>query len=189
MHAAARQIVDQHGGQIPRDLPALRGLPGIGRYTAGAILSIAFDARTPILEANSMRLLARLLAYGDDPTRAAGQRHLWAVAEQAVAACQHRYVQPGPDGAGQPDLHRPDNRIARGVPWPLCARRGTKPATHHPAAEGRPRTVVVREAVVVVRRRGTVLLLQYGEGQRWAGAVGLSPLSDRRRQAIPLAAN
>ena len=47
LHLAARRIVEQHGGLFPRDMDAVRGLPGIGRYTAGAILSIAFDARAP----------------------------------------------------------------------------------------------------------------------------------------------
>ncbi len=63
LHQAAKIVVAEHGGRFPRDAEAVRRLPGIGRYTAGAILSIAFDAREPILEANTTRLFARLLAY------------------------------------------------------------------------------------------------------------------------------
>ena len=81
MHQAARTIVAEHGGRFPRDAEAVRRLPGIGRYTAGAILSIAFDAREPILEANTIRLLARLLAYSGDPRSAAGSKRLWQMAE------------------------------------------------------------------------------------------------------------
>ena len=80
LHAAAKQIVGEHGGQFPRDVEALQALPGIGRYTAGAIVSIAFDQRAPILEANTIRLLSRLIAYRDDPLNAAGQRVLWQTA-------------------------------------------------------------------------------------------------------------
>ena len=63
LHRAAKMIAAEHGGRFPREAEAVRRLPGIGRYTAGAILSIAFDAPMPILEANTVRLLSRLLAY------------------------------------------------------------------------------------------------------------------------------
>ena len=56
MHRAAEKLVAEHGARFPRDPQAVLRLPGIGRYTAGAILSIAFDLRQPILEANTLRL-------------------------------------------------------------------------------------------------------------------------------------
>jgi A/G-specific adenine glycosylase len=57
---AARKIARAHGGKLPRDIRALRALPGIGPYTAGALMSIAFDAPYPALDANARRVLARL---------------------------------------------------------------------------------------------------------------------------------
>ena len=63
LHQAARVIAEEHNRQFPKNPDTVRALPGIGRYTAGAILSIAFDAREPILEANTIRLFCRLLAY------------------------------------------------------------------------------------------------------------------------------
>src|SRR6185436_3461948 len=54
LHAAAKKIVDVHGGAFPADFELVRALPGIGRYTAGAILSIGLDQRLPILEANTI---------------------------------------------------------------------------------------------------------------------------------------
>lgn len=84
MHQAAQLVVERHDGQLPRDSHSLRALPGIGRYTAGAILSIAHDAGEPILEANTIRLLSRLAAYREDPTRGAGQKFLWSLAEQLL---------------------------------------------------------------------------------------------------------
>ena len=77
LHQAAKIIVAEHGGGFPRESEAVRRLPGIGRYTAGAILSIAFDAREPILEANTLRLFCRLLGYSGDPRSPEGQRVLW----------------------------------------------------------------------------------------------------------------
>ncbi len=56
LQAAARQIVREHGGTIPDDPAAVRALPGVGRYIAGAILSFAFDRPEPIVEANSQRV-------------------------------------------------------------------------------------------------------------------------------------
>ncbi len=80
MHSAAKKIIADCG-VFPRDIHAIRALPGVGRYTAGAIASFAFDAREPILEANTIRLFSRLLAYRDDTASAAGQDLLWQAAE------------------------------------------------------------------------------------------------------------
>ncbi|GAG10844.1 unnamed protein product, partial [marine sediment metagenome] len=84
LHAAAQQVVAEHGGRFPQEVRELQRLPGVGRYTAGAIASIAFDRRAPILEANTIRLLSRLTGYRDDPLKAAGQRLLWATAEEIL---------------------------------------------------------------------------------------------------------
>src|SRR5437870_3575879 len=84
LHRAAQSIVAEHGGQFPNEREAVRKLPGIGRYTAGAILSIAFDQPEPILEANTVRLLSRLAAYRGDPLAKPGQDLLWAWAEALV---------------------------------------------------------------------------------------------------------
>ncbi|MCA9270640.1 MAG: A/G-specific adenine glycosylase, partial [Planctomycetales bacterium] len=84
LHRAAQEIVALHDGRFPRDAAALVKLSGVGRYTAGAIASIAFDAREPIVEANTVRLYSRLLAYRDDPLKATGQRLLWTFAGQLL---------------------------------------------------------------------------------------------------------
>src|SRR5262245_2587154 len=84
LHAAAKQIANEHNGRFPQEFAAVRGLPGIGRYTAGAILSIGLDQRLPILEANSIRVLSRVTAYRGEVATTAGQRHLWSVAESIL---------------------------------------------------------------------------------------------------------
>lgn len=84
LHAAAQRIVAEHAGQFPREIEAIRALPGIGRYTAGAIASIAFDQRTPILEANTLRVWARLLAEPRPLASAAAQERLWQAAEMIL---------------------------------------------------------------------------------------------------------
>jgi A/G-specific adenine glycosylase len=62
---AARQLVRDHGGKLPKEYAALRELPGIGEYTAGAILSIAFQRRYPAVDGNVRRVLARLIAVNE----------------------------------------------------------------------------------------------------------------------------
>ncbi len=84
LHKAAQVIVDQHAGCFPADVTALRTLPGIGRYTAGAIASFAFDQPAAIVEANTERLYARLIALPDDVRTSRSQKSLWEFAEKLI---------------------------------------------------------------------------------------------------------
>jgi A/G-specific adenine glycosylase len=84
LHAAAQRIVAEHGGQVPSDPAALARLPGIGRYTAGAILSIAFGQDTPVLDGNVRRVLCRVFHITEDPRKPAVERRLWELAASLV---------------------------------------------------------------------------------------------------------
>ena len=84
LHAAAKQIVDQHGGQVPDNVEQLMTLPGVGRYTAGAIASIAFGRQAAILDGNVTRVLARWYAI-DKPIDAPDViKKLWSLAQELV---------------------------------------------------------------------------------------------------------
>lgn len=84
LHRTAQIVAAEHGGQLPPDAAALRRLPGIGRYTAGAIASLAFGADTPILDGNVTRILTRLFDLPDDVSQSAVQSKLWALAGQLI---------------------------------------------------------------------------------------------------------
>jgi A/G-specific adenine glycosylase len=84
LHAAARQVVAD-GGRLPRDPDALRRLPGIGRYTAGAVASLAFGARVPAVDTNAARVLARVFGVRGKKGDAARERRLWTLAARLVA--------------------------------------------------------------------------------------------------------
>lgn len=84
LHSAAQQVMRQHGGTIPPDVALLRELPGLGKYTANAIASLAFGQRAPVLEANTLRLWSRMAAVAGDATRGALNRDLWRVAEELL---------------------------------------------------------------------------------------------------------
>jgi A/G-specific adenine glycosylase len=169
LHAAARLMVDRHGDSVPDSAEELLGLPGIGRYTAGAILSIAFDQRVPILEANTKRLLARLTGFRGDPDSSTGQRFLWGVAAQfppkrGTGGFNQALMELGSLNCNsrQPVCH--ECPVAE-----FCiARRNGEQALIPPPKSKKP-IEEVREAAVVVWRRGRVLLVRYEEGQRWAG--------------------
>jgi A/G-specific adenine glycosylase len=84
LHAAAQTVVNELGGQIPTTAKELMKLKGIGRYTAGAIASIAFDEPAPVLDGNIIRVLSRLYDLPDDVTTTAVKKQLWQLAEDLV---------------------------------------------------------------------------------------------------------
>ena len=86
LHAAARAVVADHAAMFPRTAAVLRSLPGIGRYTAGAIASIAWGERAALVDGNVARVIARLHAITEDPTRGPGHAKVWAIAESLVPA-------------------------------------------------------------------------------------------------------
>ena len=84
LQQAARIIIERHRGQFPSDFGALLELPGIGRYTAGAICSIAFNQPKPILDGNVIRVLTRLYDIAGNPRQPQTNARLWQVAEELV---------------------------------------------------------------------------------------------------------
>lgn len=88
LQKAARQIISNHAGQFPRDYEAILELPGVGRYTAGAISSIAFNEPMPILDGNVIRVLTRLFGITTNPREKSTNEKLWWLAEQLVLQAQ-----------------------------------------------------------------------------------------------------
>ncbi|VAW76029.1 A/G-specific adenine glycosylase [hydrothermal vent metagenome] len=84
LHKAARQICDIHNGTFPEQFEQVEALPGIGRSTAGAVLSLACGQRHAILDGNVKRVLARYHAVHGWPGNSAVLRELWLLAEQAT---------------------------------------------------------------------------------------------------------
>lgn len=81
MHKAAQLVAGEYAGVFPQTVEGLLTLAGVGRYTAGAIASIAFEVRAPVLDGNVIRVFARLLDLTDDVSQAGTQAKLWRVAE------------------------------------------------------------------------------------------------------------
>ena len=169
LHRAAKIIMDEHDGRFPRDPQVVRRLPGIGRYTAGAILSIAYDAREPIIEANTLRLHSRLLGYAGDPRSTEGQRLLWSMAEvllprRGVGRLNQALMELGSEICTAKSPRCEVCPIAM-----LCRANQQGRQQEIPPPKNKRPIEPVREAAVVVRRRGRVLLLRWPPGRRWAG--------------------
>ncbi len=84
LHRAARQVVAQHGGRIPDDPDKISSLPGVGPYTAAAILSIAYGRDLPVVDGNVVRVLSRLFYISDDSTTAATRKRMGDLAERLL---------------------------------------------------------------------------------------------------------
>lgn len=84
LHKAAQKIVQERGGNFPDDFDSVLDLPGIGRYTAGAILSIAFGKPHPVLDGNVSRVLSRLFAVRQPIGKPSVQKKLWGLAEELL---------------------------------------------------------------------------------------------------------
>ncbi len=88
LHRAAQVIVAEWGGRLPGTAEALQTLPGIGRYTAGAIASLAFGQDAPVVDGNVARILARVFDIPDEITQPATINRLWALAEELLPSGQ-----------------------------------------------------------------------------------------------------
>jgi A/G-specific adenine glycosylase len=86
LHSIAREAVEKYGSMIPDDLEALQGLKGIGRYTAGAVLSFAFGRDAPILDTNVRRVLHRVFIGEGDAKRYSLQKDLWELSAALIPA-------------------------------------------------------------------------------------------------------
>jgi A/G-specific adenine glycosylase len=160
LHGAARQVMGRFRGRIPETAEALRTLPGVGRYTAGALASIAFDRPEPVVDGNVARVLARLHGIREDLARPAVQARLWEEAErlargphpgdlnQALMELGARVCTPKtPDCAACP------------VAFACRARRAGETAAI-PRPRRRPAPRRVRAVAALVARGGRVLAVR-----------------------------
>ena len=168
LHAAAKAVVARGGW--PESVEGLRELPGVGRYTAGAVASFAFGLPAPIVEANTVRLYARLLCYDGDPRTTAGQRALWAFAERLVACDEPGLMNQAVMELGGTVCTVRDPACGECPVSAWCAAFAAGRQHDIPPPKVRPKVTDVTEATVAVRRPdGRVLVRLRGGSERWAG--------------------
>ena len=169
LHAAARAIVERHGGRFPREPAAARALPGVGRYTAGAVLSIAYDLPEPLVDGNVARVFCRLFALDGDPSAGALRERLWELAAALVPArgageWNQALMELGATTCLPREPRCERCPIARG-----CSARAAGRQRELPAARRRAAPLDVALELLLVRRDGEVLLEQRASGGRMAG--------------------
>ncbi|KAI9982947.1 hypothetical protein PInf_006751 [Phytophthora infestans] len=87
LHAGAKYVVENYDGELPSTVDQLLTIPGIGPYTAGAIASIAFGNREPLVDGNVIRVMARMRAVGADPKNKQLIKYSWKAAKELVEEC------------------------------------------------------------------------------------------------------
>lgn len=182
LREAARQMVALHGGRFPRDAEEVRALPGVGPYTAGAVLSIAFDEPAALVDGNVVRVFARWL--GCELEHAAATRWAWTQAERLV---------PRRAGAGEWNQALMElgatvctPREPRCDECPLrqdCFARAAGLQSVLPRAKPRPATIEVELECLHIERRGEVLLERRPLTGRMAGLWQLPTIQVAPRDA------
>ena len=169
LHKAAKQVVELHQGRFPRTVEEVDALPGIGRYTRGAILSIAFDQRQPILEANTIRLNSRLVAYEGDPLAKVGQTILWDFAEDILPRKDIGQFNQALMELGSAICTPKSPRCLICPVAAICPTRAAGLQDSIPLPKKKMVYEELAETAIVVRKKKKVLLRRCAEGERWAG--------------------
>ncbi len=181
LQEAARLIVREHGGRFPTQFDQILSLPGVGRYTAGAIASIAFNYPAPILDGNVIRVLSRLYGIRGDPHRHPANTRLWGLAAALVEAVglggDGRSGGRGEGEANPGQLNQALMELGALVCLPgqprcpecplrrRCVAARSGQAGQLPELPRRPRALARRWLVLVLEHRGRFLVQQRdGEG-------------------------
>lgn len=148
LHRCAQVVVERHDGVFPDNAAGLLTLPGIGRYTAGAIASMAFDEPAPILDGNVIRVLSRIYDLEDCVDDAGTRKHLWDLASglvsakspgafnQALMELGACVCTPREPICGTCPVRRQCRARRRGMQADRPVRRKKKPVPHHEVVVG-----------------------------------------------------
>jgi A/G-specific adenine glycosylase len=178
LHRTARFVRRNFQGELPADVASIAQLPGIGRYTAGAIASFAFDLPEPIVDANIARVLARLTNWQETIDSPAGKTHLWSAAAALVPPLGARVYNSALMDLGA-TVCLPRQPLCGQCPVRrLCA--AEQPASL-PIKTKSPRMIRLTEPHTFAQRASRVLLEQSEE--RWRGMWILPRLPRTPRQA------
>jgi A/G-specific adenine glycosylase len=180
LHRAARVVIERYGGSIPEAFDELVSLPGIGRSTAGAVLSLSSGQRWPILDGNAKRVLARYYGIDGWPGDAAVQSELWHAAERETPRARvAAYTQAIMDlGATLCTRVRPACTVCPLATTCRACRDGMQAL--YPAPRPKRARPLRRAAMLVARDpEGRVLLERRAENGVWGGLYGLPELGER----------
>jgi A/G-specific adenine glycosylase len=175
LQRAARTIIQRHGGRFPNSFSDVLALPGVGRYTAGAVMAFAFDQPAAAVDGNAARVLARLFNFREPIDGSAGRRQIWAWAEALVPSHDARRYTSALIELGQRVCTAGDPVCTRCPVQRWC--RAPYPG-QLPVKRSRRAIVCITEDVLLARKRGKILLEQES-GPRRRGLWKLPAVADR----------
>lgn len=173
LHAAAKAIVRDHRGVIPHDFETLTSLPGIGPYTAGAVASIAFDARVPAVDGNVTRVLARLFRVEEDVSSGQGRTTVHALATSLVPAERPGSFNQALMELGATICTPTSPSCARCPLAELCLARAAGLQETLPKTRRLPRPDAARVAFALVESAGKILVVKRPDSGLLAGLWSL----------------
>jgi A/G-specific adenine glycosylase len=170
LHATAKAVMDRHGGKFPPEIEQMRQLSGIGKYTAHAMASFAFDQSVPIVEANTARVLARCFNFRESIDSNAGRKTLWQHAASLLPKSDAAIFNSALLDLGALICVARKPKCDVCPVKPFC--RAKNPAAL-PVKNSRPGTKPLIERHALIVRRGRILLEQ--SRHRWRGMWILPP--------------
>jgi len=181
LHATARTVVDRYRGRLPRSVEKMQQLPGIGKYTAHAVASFAFDQSVPIVESNTARVLTRLFDFRESIDSDPGRQTLWQYAAVLVPKSNASIFNSAliDLGALVCVARQPKCRIC-----PVKTFCGAKNPQTLPVRKSRPRTKRLIEKHAFMVRQGKILLKR--SSTRWRGMWILPPLQRESANQRPV---
>jgi len=191
LHRLAQAVMERHGGEFPRDLAEVTKLPGVGRYTAGAVTSIAFDAPSPIVDANVARVFSRLFLIEGDLKSGANQKRLWHEAAEQVqsGACPPSQLNPALMELGALICTPRAPRCGECPVNAFCAAFAAGRQSELPHATPKRDTVEMRDACAFIERGGRVFLRQRPHEAKiwWRGMWELPRVTARENESLEAA--
>lgn len=184
LHRAAQAVAALPGGKLPRALDQIRALPGVGRYTAGAVAAFAFNAPAALVDANVARVLARVFGIRLPVDAPAGLEEVWRRAESLQAPKSGRAFNGGLMELGALLCTPRAPRCPKCPVRDFCAAAGSGDPESLPVKKPRRRTVALSEPCLLVTAGGKVLL-EHQTGPRWRGLWKL-PAAAPLPEAPPL---
>ncbi|HMA92299.1 MAG TPA: A/G-specific adenine glycosylase [Polyangiaceae bacterium] len=188
LHRAAQLVVESSDGKLPSSLTALRALPGIGAYTAGAIASIAFDLPEPAVDGNVERVIARLAALRGDPKTGSAAKQIRELASDWVQLGSPRRFNQALMELGAL-VCTPDKPNCSACPvLAFCAGHRQGIAAQLPESRTRPKPETRHVSIIFSDRQDAVLIVRQPDSARHWSALFTLPFTEHKAAESPLSA-
>jgi A/G-specific adenine glycosylase len=169
LRQSAKLILEKHEGRFPEDYESIRGLKGIGRYTAGAIASIAFNQQKPIVDGNVLRVLSRLQAIRKSIDEEKNKELFWKLEESLIPSGKARYFNQALMELGALVCTAKNPRCGVCPLSKHCRAYAEKNPERYPVRSRKKRMIKVEASALVLSKNGRYLICRRPEGKLMGG--------------------